>query len=95
MYTTKSTTDQLIFKWPIAVCLISGPIPITYEKFVDLQVLKMFCGEEARLFYAQLPKLDKGVKRNQKVHQDSDAVYPKPIAPKKSKTRGSGKKKCN
>lgn len=61
---------------------------------MDLQLLKMFCGEEARQFYSQLPKLEKGMKRKQKNDTDEDTVFPKPKPiSKQSKTKTlSGKK---
>ncbi|XP_046665800.1 uncharacterized protein LOC124357790 [Homalodisca vitripennis] len=53
-----------------------GALPITHEKYTDLQVLKMFCGVEARHFYTLLPKLEKGEKRNKRNAIDKE-VFPK------------------
>ncbi|KAJ4450182.1 hypothetical protein ANN_01589 [Periplaneta americana] len=35
-----------------------GPLPVSKEKYKDLQQLKKFCGEEARGFYEKLPRKD-------------------------------------
>lgn len=32
-----------------------APIPLTKSKYTDLQVLKQYCGPEARLYYENLP----------------------------------------
>ncbi|KAJ4439512.1 hypothetical protein ANN_07636 [Periplaneta americana] len=37
-----------------AVC----PLPVSKEKYKDLQQLKKSCGEEARGFYEKLPRKD-------------------------------------
>ncbi|KAJ4440156.1 hypothetical protein ANN_08294, partial [Periplaneta americana] len=35
-----------------------GPLPVSKEKYNDLQELIKFCGEEARGFYEKLPRKD-------------------------------------
>lgn len=47
--------------------IFSEPLPIPYEKYKDLQVLKEFCGQDARKFYTNLPhKTPKETKKQKK-----------------------------
>ncbi|XP_046681700.1 uncharacterized protein LOC124368497 [Homalodisca vitripennis] len=44
-----------------------GPLPVTYDKYCDLQALKIFFGEEANVFYSNIPKMEPGeTKKSQK-----------------------------
>nr|CAD7201823.1 unnamed protein product [Timema douglasi] len=47
-------------------------LPISYEKFKDLQQLKKFCREEARKFYSQLPKMVQGEKSKNKYYKKNE-----------------------
>ncbi|KAJ4426757.1 hypothetical protein ANN_26556, partial [Periplaneta americana] len=42
----------------LSVLLFLSPLPVSKEKYKDLQQLKKFCGEEARGFYEKLPRKD-------------------------------------
>lgn len=40
-------------------CECSGLIPISYEKYTDVQHLKDFCRPESASYFSQLPYKDK------------------------------------
>lgn len=50
----------------ILYCFFTDAIPISLEKYNDLQVLKVFCGQEARDFYSDLPKTEQVEKTQRK-----------------------------
>nr|CAD7462378.1 unnamed protein product [Timema tahoe] len=65
-------------------------LPIPYEKFKDLQQLKKFCGEEARTFYSQLPKMAPGEKSKKKDRKNRiEIVFPNVVKIQKAVQRKS------
>lgn len=46
--------------------IFSELLPISYEKYADLQELKQFCGQDARNFYCSLPHNEPKPKANKR-----------------------------